>query len=69
MRLPRIRPQRAVQLLGQHGFRLVRSSGSHRIYRDALGRRYVLPFHSREDLSPKAVKELVELLGLTAADL
>jgi predicted RNA binding protein YcfA (HicA-like mRNA interferase family) len=69
MRLPRIRPQRAAQLLERHGFRAVRSSGSHRIYRDALSRRYVLPFHSRKELSPKAVKELLDLLGLTPADL
>lgn len=69
MRVPRIPPRRAVQLLLAHGFRMTRSSGSHRVYRDAAKRRYILPFHSRGELSPKAVQELLDLLGLGPEDL
>ena len=48
---------------------MTRSSGSHRIDRDEANRRYVLPFHSGQELSPRAVKELVELLGIDQEDL
>ena len=68
MHLPRMRPAEAARLLLRHGFRMTRSSGAHRVYRDAANRRYVLSYHSRQELSPKAVRELLDLLGVAPED-
>jgi len=52
----------AEKILFDHGFQLVRSKGSHRIYCRG-GDRFVLPFHSGKILHPKITKALFELVG------
>jgi len=60
-RLPRLTPLEAEGLLLRSGFVLLRTSGSHRIYRreDA---RVVLPFHAGRALHPKIVKQVMEAI-------
>ncbi len=59
---PRITAAEAEKILLANGFRLLRSKGSHRIYRQG-DVRFVLPFHSGKILHPKIIKELSELVG------
>ncbi|MBO0929868.1 type II toxin-antitoxin system HicA family toxin [Fibrella aquatilis] len=52
----------AERLLLQHGFVLIRTKGSHRIYlKDKT--RVVIPFHSGKSLHPKIVKEVLDAVG------
>ena len=54
-RQPRLTADEAEQILLQAGFEMIRSKGSHRIYRKGKSR-VVIPFHSGETLHPKIVK-------------
>jgi predicted RNA binding protein YcfA (HicA-like mRNA interferase family) len=55
-------PQQAESALLRAGFILVRSKGSHRIYRKE-GKRMVVPFHAGAILHPKIVKRVLEEIG------
>ncbi len=57
-KLPRLTADEAERLLLQHGFALVRTKGSHRIYMRGQ-ERFVVPFHSGIDLHPKIAKQLM----------
>ena len=56
-KLPRLTAVEAEKMLLKEGFILLRSKGSHRIYKKAA-RRVVIPFHKGETLHPKIVKQL-----------
>jgi predicted RNA binding protein YcfA (HicA-like mRNA interferase family) len=57
-KLPRLTAQEAEAKLLRHGFTLLRTKGSHRIYlKDS--RRMVLPFHGNRTLHPKIVKQVL----------
>jgi predicted RNA binding protein YcfA (HicA-like mRNA interferase family) len=58
---PRLTALEAERQLLNAGFALIRSKGSHRIYRKGESR-FVLPFHSGAILHPKIVRELLELI-------
>jgi Predicted periplasmic or secreted lipoprotein len=61
----RITAAEAEKLLLKAGFQLIRSKGSHRIYfKNSV--RMVIPFHARQILHPKIVKQLeraIEMAG------
>jgi predicted RNA binding protein YcfA (HicA-like mRNA interferase family) len=59
---PRLTAPEAERLLMGAGFELLRSRGSHRIYKKG-DIRFILPFHSGVTLHPKIIKSLMELLG------
>ncbi len=59
-RLPRLTAAAAENLLLEAGFKLIRSRGSHRIYRKG-NQRFVLPFHAGKTLHPKIIKQLMAL--------
>ena len=63
-KLPRWRASEAEAALLQAGFRMLRSSGSHRIYGQA-NRRVVLPFHAGRVLHPKIVKQVMAAISDT----
>jgi len=49
-KLPRINAADAIRVLEKTGFLLLaRQSGSHKIYKNAEGRRITAPFHSRKE--------------------
>lgn len=57
-KLPRLTPQEAEALLLKAGFEMLRSKGSHRIYRK-INKRVVVPFHIGKILHPKIVKQVL----------
>lgn len=68
-RLPRVTAERLARHLAKAGFRIVRQSGSHRIYEDPEGRRVTLPYHSGRVLPPKTFKAILRDAGLDPEDL
>jgi predicted RNA binding protein YcfA (HicA-like mRNA interferase family) len=56
-KLPRLKAQEAEKLLFKAGFKMVRSKGSHRIYKKG-DRRIIVPFHASKTLHPKIVKQI-----------
>jgi predicted RNA binding protein YcfA (HicA-like mRNA interferase family) len=67
-RLPRPTAREVQRVLEKRGFRVVRAKGSHRIFRDSLGRRVTLPYHSGKILHPKILAMIMEDAGLTDGD-
>jgi predicted RNA binding protein YcfA (HicA-like mRNA interferase family) len=57
-RLPRLTASEAEKLLLGSGFALVRTQGSHHIYRKG-NLRVVIPFHAGKTLHPKIIKEVL----------
>lgn len=55
----RLTAREAETLLLNAGFNLIRSKGSHRIYK-RYKQRIVIPFHSGKTLHPKLVKKVLE---------
>jgi len=51
--LPRITAAEAIKALRRAGFQLVRQSGSHKIFRNAQGRRVTVPYHGKKILHSK----------------
>lgn len=68
-RLPRVTAREVIRVLQIHGFQEVRSSGSHRIFRNAEGRRTTVPYHAAKVLHPKLLKSILKEAGLTPKDL
>ncbi len=64
-RLPRISAAEAVRVLEKAGFFLARQSGSHRIFKNAEGRRVTVPYHSGKELHPKILKSILRDADLT----
>jgi predicted RNA binding protein YcfA (HicA-like mRNA interferase family) len=58
-KLPRINAADAIRVLERAGFFLVRQSGSHKIYKNAAGKRTTVPFHSGKELHPKILKSIL----------
>ena len=63
MRIPRT-SQEVARLAEQRGFRQVRQSGSHRIYRHQDGRHVIIPMHPG-DLAPGTLRKILKVI-LTA---
>ena len=61
-KLPRLTGQKAEKLLFKAGFKMIRSKGSHRIYRKGE-RRIIVPFHSNKILHPKIVKRILKSIN------
>ncbi|MBU1291423.1 type II toxin-antitoxin system HicA family toxin [bacterium] len=61
-KLPRLKAQEAEKLLLKAGFKMVRSKGSHRIYRKGE-RRIIVPFHTSKTLHPKIVKQILKSIN------
>jgi len=62
VKIPRLKAQEAEKLLFKAGFKMVRSKGSHRIYRKG-DRRIIVPFHASKTLHPKIVKQILKSLN------
>jgi predicted RNA binding protein YcfA (HicA-like mRNA interferase family) len=59
VKLPRLTAQEAEKLLLKAGFEMIRSKGSHRIYKRG-DKRIVVPFHTGSILHPKIVKKVLK---------
>ena len=68
-KLPRIRAAEAIRALGKAGFLLARQSGSHKIYKDAAGKRVTVPFHVQRVLHPKLLRSIMRDAGIEPEEL
>jgi predicted RNA binding protein YcfA (HicA-like mRNA interferase family) len=68
-KLPRLTARQIIAALEKAGFSLARQSGSHRIYKNAAGKRVTVPFHASRILHPKVLKSILRDAGLAAEDL
>lgn len=68
-KIPRITAKQIIAVLERVGFILVRQSGSHRIYRNQLGKRVTVPIHSRKTLHPKILMSILNDADITPEDL
>lgn len=64
-RRPRVTAGEAIHALERAGFSQVRQSGSHRILRDAAGRRATVPYHQGVILHPKVLASILKDAELT----
>jgi predicted RNA binding protein YcfA (HicA-like mRNA interferase family) len=56
-------------VLEKKGFLLARQSGSHKIYREATGKRVTVPFHAQKVLHPKLLRSIMRDAGLELEEL
>lgn len=68
-RLPRLTAKQIISILEKHGFKLVRQSGSHKIYRNSEGKRATVPFHDNKILHPKILKSIIKDAEIELDDL
>lgn len=61
-RLPRLTAKQILSILEKRGFKLVRQSGSHKIYRNSEGKRMTVPFHDNKiiDKTIALLKDVAE---------
>lgn len=64
-KLPRVTAAEAIRALERGGFTLSRQSGSHKIYKNAAGRRVTVPYHAGTILHPKVLRSILRDADLT----
>ncbi|TFH49212.1 MAG: type II toxin-antitoxin system HicA family toxin [Methanothrix sp.] len=67
-KLPRVSASETIRARELAGFFLARQSGSHRIYKNAEGRRATVPYHSGKELHPKLLKSILRDADLTVEE-
>jgi predicted RNA binding protein YcfA (HicA-like mRNA interferase family) len=67
-KLPRVSASEAIRVLEKAGYFLARQSGSHKIYKNAEGRRATVPYHSGKELHPKILKSILRDADLTVEE-
>ena len=65
-KLPRVTADEVIKALKRVGFSLVRQSGSHKIHKNAQGKRVTVPCHAGRILHPKVLKSILRDADLTA---
>ncbi len=68
-RLPRLTAKQIISILEKRGFKLVRQSGSHKIYRNSKGKRATVPFHDNKILHPKILSSILKDTEIELKDL
>ncbi|NJL89897.1 MAG: type II toxin-antitoxin system HicA family toxin [Coleofasciculaceae cyanobacterium SM2_1_6] len=68
-RLPRVTAKEMIRVLEKIGFILARQSGSHKIYKNAEGRRVTVSYHGATILKPKTLKSILNEANLTVENL
>ena len=64
-KLPRVTAAEAIRALERADFTLSRQSGSHKIYKNAAGRRVTVPYHAGTILHPKVLRSILRDADLT----
>jgi predicted RNA binding protein YcfA (HicA-like mRNA interferase family) len=64
-KLPRVTANEIIKIVEKLGFRFSRQSGSHKIYKNAEGKRVTIAYHSGKILHPKVVKSILADAGLS----
>jgi predicted RNA binding protein YcfA (HicA-like mRNA interferase family) len=68
-RLPRVTAAQILRVLRRLGFEEVRASGSHRILRNAAGKRITVPYHAGHILHPKLLQSIMRDADLSVEEL
>jgi predicted RNA binding protein YcfA (HicA-like mRNA interferase family) len=68
-KLPRVTARQIIAVLEKAGFSLARQSGSHKIYRNAAGKRATVPFHATKTLHPKVLRSIMRDAEITLDNL
>lgn len=58
-RAPRLTAKEVIKLLENNGFKMVRQSGSHKIFKNDKNQRVTVPFHSGKILHPKLLSSVL----------
>lgn len=67
-KLGNVRPRDVVRALGKHGFRIVKTVGSHIDLRDNTGHRTTIPLHTKT-LGKGLLHKILKQSGLTIEEL
>lgn len=67
--LPKVTAGQIISVLEKSGFVFARQSGSHKIYKNASGKRVTVPFHAGKILHPKILKSILADAELTPESL
>lgn len=67
-KLPRVTASDVIRALERSGFELSRQSGSHKIYKNAEGKRATVPYHGSKTLHPKVLQSILADTGLTVEE-
>lgn len=67
-KLPRITAEEVIHALERAGFTLSRQSGSHKIFKDAVGKRATVPYHKGRILHPKVLNSILKDAQLSKDD-
>lgn len=67
--VPAVPGDKVVKALGRAGFTVARISGSHHVMRHPDGRSVVVPVHSGRDVPKGTLRNILAIVGMTAADL
>lgn len=59
-RLPRLSAIQIIKILEKAGFIFARQSGSHKIFKNLLGKRVTIPSHGEKILHPKVLKSILK---------
>jgi predicted RNA binding protein YcfA (HicA-like mRNA interferase family) len=68
-KIPRLTAGEIVKVLEKCGFAVARQSGSHKIYKNADGKRATVPFHAGKILHPKVLKSILNETEISVEDL
>jgi predicted RNA binding protein YcfA (HicA-like mRNA interferase family) len=66
--IPVLKPSEVVAILLKLGFTEVRQRGSHKQFRDAVGRCTTVPFHQGRDISPILLRQIAKDIELTVGE-
>jgi predicted RNA binding protein YcfA (HicA-like mRNA interferase family) len=64
--IPAVSGAQVVKALERAGFAVVRTSGSHRVMRDATGRSVVVPVHAGRDMPKGTLRNILAIIGMSA---
>jgi predicted RNA binding protein YcfA (HicA-like mRNA interferase family) len=67
--IPVLKPAEVVAILLKLGFVEVRQRGSHKQFRNSVGRGTTVPFHQGRDISPILLRQIARDIGLTVDEL
>jgi len=62
--IPVLKPSEVVAILLKLGFIETRQRGSHKQFRDDVGRCTTIPFHQGRDISPILLRQIAKDIGL-----
>jgi len=65
LKLPRLNADELIRVVSKVGFFLARQSGSHKIFKNATGKRITIPYHKGKILHPKIIQSVIRDTGLS----